>query len=67
MQMYSHLPRINVFNKSLDPKFLSQLITSLSMAVKGAIGVSMYLSVALQQARRDALTPLGSEVSFGRI
>lgn len=40
--------------ETLDPRFLNRLLDSLSITIKDSIGVASILSVALQQARRDA-------------
>ena len=40
--------------ESLNPKMLSQILESLSLSVKHAVGMVSFLTVELQQTRRDA-------------
>ena len=40
--------------ESLNPKILSQILESLSLSVKHAVGMVSFLTVELQQTRRDA-------------
>ena len=40
--------------ESLNPKMLSQILDSLSLSVKHAVGMVSFLTVELQQTRRDA-------------
>ena len=40
--------------ESLNPKMLSQILESLSLLVKHAVGMVSFLTVELQQTRRDA-------------
>ena len=43
LQMFSHLLLSNVYNKSLNPKMLSQILESLSLSVRHAVGMVSFL------------------------